>query len=83
MREDALPGPTEGPFEADGRIAGGAVQHVRAALPRPVARRACDESDRRRVSQPTAQVSITRQLLYHRLVPVVARRRPSGNKSAG
>jgi len=78
LREDASAGSSEGQVEADGRLAGGALQPVRSALSRPAARRARDESYWRRVPQPTAQVPVARQLLYHRLVPVVARRRATG-----
>ena len=60
---------TKGQVEADRRFAGGVVQHVYPALPWPASHRPGNESHRRRVPQPTAQVSVAHQLLHDRLVP--------------
>ena len=49
--------------------AAGDVQLLHGASTTQPARRPGDESNRRRVPQPSANVSVTHQLLYHRLVP--------------
>lgn len=78
MRKDASTGSSTRQVEANRRLTGGALQHVRAAVPRSAAHRVGHVAHRRVVPQSVAKIPLARQLLHHRLVPAVARGRARG-----